>query len=542
MKNPVGYLLGFARGWLPPDVVESNRRKLLEATGGYPGGGADVVRLTEDPFPDVNVVLALSGGGMRAANLAAAVILELSRVPLEDAKGRPITLLDTVDSVSTVSGGSIATAFYLYHRNLFAGNARDQDMRLHRELIEDGLRRNFERPLILSVLLPHKISTWVRLLTYASRTNLFSSMIEYDVIRPQRLEKLEKKVLARGWRRNRWIIGPADVFTTVISFASPINLPDQYLLPGRGHTLGERYLQDPKDPRALFPMRPEWLINATVYNETPEANAFLFDEKTFNRYRSDWMNYRVSNAVAASAAFPVLFAPVSWRDWSSKAPSWLFLLDGGVSDNLGLNGVKLAMGRSNAPRASVVILVDAFTREGRVVRRKSDRPSVVEVSARALDRYMFVTRAQAIKEWKEKAAREGFTFVHLSIDPKDATISEMPEDVRRVFTEANRIETRLRISREEQNTLFEAARVLVGRERDTILRAIREGTAAGAARDGAGPVELHGTGPFSTGRVSPLDDGARGTQARRTRRRAANIAPAATRRRDAGSGIASCAR
>jgi hypothetical protein len=235
----------------------------------------------------------------------------------------------------------------------------------------------------------------VRLLTYASRTNLFSSMIEYDVIRPQRLEKLEKKVLARGWRRNRWIIGPADVFTTVISFASPINLPDQYLLPGRGHTLGERYLQDPKDPRALFPMRPEWLINATVYNETPEANAFLFDEKTFNRYRSDWMNYRVSNAVAASAAFPVLFAPVSWRDWSSKAPSWLFLLDGGVSDNLGLNGVKLAMGRSNAPRASVVILVDAFTREGRVVRRKSDRPSVVEVSARALDRYMFVTRAQA---------------------------------------------------------------------------------------------------------------------------------------------------
>lgn len=65
----------------------------------------------------VFVILTFSGGGTRAAAFAYGVLLELSRTQI-DTGTRTRTMLDEVDVISTISGGSFAGAFYaLYGRD-----------------------------------------------------------------------------------------------------------------------------------------------------------------------------------------------------------------------------------------------------------------------------------------------------------------------------------------------------------------------------------------------------------------------------------------
>ena len=469
LSKPFDRFLRFVGPFLPSDVAERNRRRVENVSTGLYDPQA-LANLTEDPFPDVDVVLCLSGGGLRAANLSAGVMLELSRIPVKTPDGRQVSLLDTVDTVSSVSGGSFAAAFWLYHRAVFAGNLDQRNARTHRGLIEAAMARNLGGTLIWNLLLVNKISTLVRFTTYASRTDLYSNMIEYNLIRPQRVEKLESTLLRRGWRRNPVLYHVVEPVRAFLSLVAPVNLHDQYLLRGRGRTFDDLYLEDPVERGVRYPLRPQWLINATLYNAPVDNNAFLFDLASFERMRSDWLDYRVSDAVAASAAFPVFFAPVTLRDWSNRKPSYLFLLDGGVSDNLGLNGADSVIAASDRMRRKVIIVVDASTRAGWVVRSRPGRPSLFDVSDRALDRYMSEVRRQRIEEFRKRSATENLRFFHLSIRPEDGP--PLPKDQADAVKAANSVSTGLSISPEEQDTLFKAARILVGREGGDLIRAV----------------------------------------------------------------------
>lgn len=125
-------------------------------------------------------------------------------------------------------------------------------------------------------------------------------------------------------------------------------------------------------------------INATdMGNSTP----FLFSPETFDALCSDLSRYRLSDAVAASAAFPLVFSPVVLEAHSGKCayrePDWLTaarfnpeatsamrahaaalesyadservkfvkLLDGGVTDNFGTTGLAVERARAQAAYA-----------------------------------------------------------------------------------------------------------------------------------------------------------------------------------------------
>ena len=126
--------------------------------------------------------------------------------------------------------------------------------------------------------------------------------------------------------------------------------------------------------RDLDERRPRVWINASdIYNRTP----FIFSSETFGAICSDLASYPVANAVAASAAMPVIFAPVVLRTFpdgcTSPMPEWIGrarheagtppllrayadaiaryrdgsmsyikLLDGGLVDNYGLSGFTIA--------------------------------------------------------------------------------------------------------------------------------------------------------------------------------------------------------
>lgn len=63
---------------------------------------------------DVFVILMFSGGGSRAAALGYGVLEELSRQKVY-VNGRETTLMDSVDLVYGVSGGSVLAAYYAMH-------------------------------------------------------------------------------------------------------------------------------------------------------------------------------------------------------------------------------------------------------------------------------------------------------------------------------------------------------------------------------------------------------------------------------------------
>ena len=97
---------------------------------------------------DLLFLLAFSGGGTRAAAFAYGVLEELRDTQVAIG-GRPRPLLDEIDFVSGVSGGSFVAAYYGLHGD---GIFRDFEARF--------LRRNVQRDLVLALLNP---VNWVRL-------------------------------------------------------------------------------------------------------------------------------------------------------------------------------------------------------------------------------------------------------------------------------------------------------------------------------------------------------------------------------------------
>jgi len=74
----------------------------------------------KDTGKEAMVILAFSGGGTRAAAFSYGVLEFLGRTRIADSKGRTVRLLDEVDIITGVSGGSFtALAYGLYGEKLF---------------------------------------------------------------------------------------------------------------------------------------------------------------------------------------------------------------------------------------------------------------------------------------------------------------------------------------------------------------------------------------------------------------------------------------
>jgi NTE family protein len=123
-----------------------------------------------------------------------------------------------------------------------------------------------------------------------------------------------------------------------------------------------------------------WINASDIYNRTP----FVFGEIAFNSLCSDIQSYKVADAVAASAAVPLVFAPIVLESYAgscnARAPDWVErarrnpdaqpllrsfaeataryhdgsikyvkLLDGGLVDNFGLAGISIGMLAAQRP-------------------------------------------------------------------------------------------------------------------------------------------------------------------------------------------------
>lgn len=375
------------------------------------------------------VGLALSGGGSRSANFAAACMFQLERVGL----------LQKVDYISSVSGGSLPAAYYC-------------------------LQGTDWNPGAVQKKLTHPFASDLLFQTFFTPWNWFA-------------------LTFTDWDRSDLLAG---TFRDVL-----------FSRDGRSLTYGD-----------LRPDRPRLLINAT---DLQSGRRFVFSNETFDLLNSDLSRYPICYAVTASAAVPVILHPVTLRDYSTSFPQYRHLIDGGVTDNLGVETLLetyaaqlLAAQRDGRPdpypNGAVIVVVDANTQfdaelsnEGDIGLIESLKTALGLASTSLLNRVSSATMADLIV----RSAPDGATAKALRQEIRDlndngylemddrtghhvrviylslAEVNDLNDLPFASFRESlNSIATYFNISQQEAYHLYQAAELLVREKFEARLRDI----------------------------------------------------------------------
>lgn len=327
---------------------------------------------------DLALFLAFSGGGTRAAAFSYGVLEELRDTRYME-NGEYKRLLDQIDGIASVSGGSFTAAYY----GLFG-----------EQIFEDYetvfLRRNVQKSLISSLFNP---VNWFR--------GLFAG--------------LNRTEMAIGYYDRNIFHG--STFADLAAAEGPV-------------------IQ----------------INAT---DLSVGARFSFNQAQFNLLCSDLDTFSVARAVAASSAVPVAFTPVTLENFDScdtsehslmkiqstyiegdarrdmllnSATSYLdkemrpyiHLVDGGISDNLGIRtaydrvqgsggAINFVKTLGSVPKNIAFIIVNSETDPVYPMDRVASPPSSKEVLSAVTNtqiaRYNIESRAlmeESVRKWAEE--------------------------------------------------------------------------------------------------------------------------------------------
>jgi NTE family protein len=347
------------------------------------------------------VALAISGGGSRAANFGAAVMLELQQRDL----------LEQVDVISGVSGGTLPAVYY---------GLGDRAGAFTEPAVRDALGYDFQ-------------ASWIR----------------------------------------RWFL-PQNIFRYWFSDFTRSDIMVQVF---NNQLYHEATFAD------LLP-HPKILLNATVHNDNMR---FTFTDDRFAGLHSVLAKYRVANAVNASSAFPGAFQDVTLQ-WYMEPPQYLHLYDGGPIDNLGVQAVVEYLNRNILgtsldglfPKGCVIIVIDATpaSEHPELYFGQSSRSFVdyfVDTNALdAMDAMLMESRRSLLKNmgipvWRQDQEMRGRLAVN---DLNQCGCEVRHVALRQLFylDESNetglanrvtQIKTKFWVSQEEQNDLFQAAKLLM---------------------------------------------------------------------------------
>jgi NTE family protein len=390
----------------------------------------------QQPIGDTFMLLAFSGGGTRAAALSYGVLEELRDVRYSS-EGQDVRLLDEVDRISSVSGGSFTSAYYgLFGDQIFEDF---KDVFLYKDVQGDLSNRVFGFMAFLG-----------RLFTKVSRTEVAIDYYDKNIFRGKTFADLQK---AGG---------------------------------------------------------PFIFINASDLNAQSQ---FIFIQPQFDFLCSDLSQFKVARAVAASSAVPVLFAPIlieKHEDCDYQKPGWLTdaelraeqeddqrlreivtalnfyldknsppyvtLLDGGVTDNLGLRTIlrnmKLSGGvqqvlnydnRKALPRRFVVIVVNASTTSKTSIGESTVLPSIGEIVTTVTDMQLHLYNTetnsllkQELMRWADTISTDGHPITPYFIELDVTDIVDLEEQV--YF---NKTPTSFSLEKEQADAMIDTAKRLL---------------------------------------------------------------------------------
>jgi NTE family protein len=381
------------------------------------------------------IVASFSGGGARASALAYGVLLEMARTAIIW-EGQQKRLVDELNIINAVSGGSFTAAYYaLYGDRIF----QDFETRFLRKDWESELRsRIFRSP-----------SNWLRLWSpYFGRAHIFSELLDEALF--------------------------------------------------DGHTFGDLVAKG---------QRP--IINLHA-SDMASLSRFEFNQRQFNLICSDLSKLPLSVAAASTSALPLLLSPISMKNYAgtcgfqpparlveerptawgrqranelrsyldAKQRPYIHLLDGGLSDNIGMRSVLETtalfgglesifqmLGAKNI-RKLVYLIVSAETAPDINQYTLNEIPGLSRVSRALIDipinRYSMDTLQimnQAVRQWRAQLRQrpEGVPSVFTpdaDIYFINASLSEVadPEEEARLMN----IATNLKLTDDEVDRLLGA--------------------------------------------------------------------------------------
>jgi predicted acylesterase/phospholipase RssA len=347
--------------------------------------------------------LALSGGGSRSANFSAALMLELQR----------LGILDQVDVISAVSGGALPAAYY--------GLGPENAGPFTEEALRDALGYDFQ-------------GTW-----------LWRWLLPYNVFRYWLTDFTRSDIMAQVFN---------DRLFHHKTFAD-------------------------------FRPHPKILINSTLRND---HNRFTFTDDRFREtLYSNLARYQVANAVNASSSFPAVFDDVTLEQYADP-PKYFHLYDGGPTDNLGVQALMEFLIRTVTgtnldqlfPKGCMIIVVDASPASGndQLGDRESDRtlPDYF-VNTNAIDAsdvMLSDLRTRLLRDTGIQHVDEDLRGTVQMPDPHYCRCEvrhvalkhllhrqDLPDEDDEFIKRVTRIHTNFGISKEEQDDLFRAAKLLV---------------------------------------------------------------------------------
>jgi NTE family protein len=310
--------------------------------------------------------MSFSGGGTRAAALAYGVMVALRKTRLE--WPRKESLLDDVDCISAVSGGSFTAAYY----GLFGDDLFD-----HFE--QKFLYRNIQRALILKALGPWN---WPWLASpYYSRSDLAAELYDDQIFEHKTYQDLLN--LGRRPRRPFIILNATNIGTgNRFPFTQ-----DQFDL--IGSDLGPYSVARAVAASSAFPFL---LSPLTLANHQAQLTGFPIPIT----YRLGAQDYYPNRSR--------YYWSQSQLDYISKPEPYVHLMDGGLADNIGLRPIMNAYEQSNGYISRylgdmdrlVIIAVNARTESGDSISRFRHTPHIIPTVALAtatmgVDNYSFDT-------------------------------------------------------------------------------------------------------------------------------------------------------
>lgn len=323
---------------------------------------------SEGNADDLLVILAFSGGGTRAAAFSFGVMEGLNDTKYRGPKGER-ALLEDVDVISSVSGGSFTAAYYgLFRKDFF------------KEFPDAFLHRDIEGDLLLRALSP---VNWVRLASPSfDRIDMAAELYDEVIFKGARFADLLKPP------RKPFII---------------LNATDM--------TLGHRF----EFTQDQFDLLCSDLGPVKVANGVAASSAFpgLLSPLTLENFAAEGCGYKASEWLtdAARKGNPMpRYVPareaLSYQALEPGRP-YLHLLDGGLADNIGLRGPYMALSSDASPwsvlsrinqgrvRRVVVITANAKTKPSHDWDQRRRAPGVVSVlgfvASGPMDNYSFDT-------------------------------------------------------------------------------------------------------------------------------------------------------
>jgi NTE family protein len=332
--------------------------------------------------------ISFSGGGTRAAALSYGVLQELRDTRYVD-NGEEKRLLDEIDYISSVSGGSFTAAYYgLYGDRLF------QDY----ETV--FLRRNVQKTLIGSIFNP---LNWLR--------GIFSGFSRTE----QAIDYYDKTIFHGG------------TFNDIHERDGPfieINATDLGI-GARFPFTQDRFNMLCSDVGIFKVARAVAASSAVPIAFAPIS---LENYDSCNYEAPAWLDTDNEHIKDNPRLAALLSAYQSYQE--KKERPYIHLVDGGITDNLGIRAlydkVELMGGASNASRIStrtspdylVIVVVNAETRPKNPMDSSRDIPSSVQVvdavSSAQIGRYNVESLSlleEALKEWAADLSTPGHTVM-----------------------------------------------------------------------------------------------------------------------------------